>query len=177
MADASSIPLASASTAVPATATTAAAAAAAAAALASVASAVPLPSSVARFSVSPTISFLGYLIALVYRIAFWLLALVTYRIPSWTIAILSWGGVISLEFNAVKLFLLFVGLSIVINWTIKARYLNKYSKLREPPLRTDEKLDLHPDVAADPSSGGINNYLDEFRELVRLEIILLRWTD
>ena len=116
-----------------------------------------------RFSVSPTISFLGYLITLVYRIAFWLLALVTYQIPKWTLAVLSWGGVISLELNAVKLFLLFLGLSIALNWAIKARYLNRYTKLREPPLRTDEKIDLHPDVAAENATGGINNYLDEFR--------------
>jgi len=115
-----------------------------------------------RFTVSPTVSFLGYLISLAYRSAFWILTLVTYHVPRWALAILSWGGVISLEFNAVKLFLLFVAFSIAINWTIKVRYLNKYSKLRETPLRTDEKLDLHPDVATDPSSGGINNYLDEF---------------
>jgi lysophospholipid hydrolase len=117
---------------------------------------------ISRFSVSPTITFLGYIITLIYRIAFWLLALVTYQIPRWTIAVLSWGGVISLEFNAIKLFLLFLGLSISLNWAIKARYLNRYTKLREPPLRTDEKIDLHPDVAAENASGGISNYLDEF---------------
>lgn len=129
-------------------------------------SAIPEPA--ARFTVSPTISFIGYLITLAYRLAFWSLALVTYQIPKWTIAILSWGGVISLEFNAVKLFLLFLGLSIALNWAIKARYLNRYTKLREAPLRTDEKIDLHPDVAAETATGGIGNYLDEFRKATHL---------
>lgn len=114
-------------------------------------------------SVSPSMAFVGQILSICYRIVFWVLTLVTYHIPRWTIAILSWGGVISLEFNFIKLFLLFTALSIAINWTIKARYLNKYSKLRETPLRTDEKLDLHPDVATGTASGGINNYLDEFR--------------
>lgn len=118
----------------------------------------------AGWRVSPSIALLGQLLSLCYRVVFWALTLVTYHVPRWTIAILSWGGVISLEFNFIKLFLVFLAVGIAINWTIKARYLNKYSKLRETPLRTDEKLDLHPDVAAEASSGGINNYLDEFCE-------------
>lgn len=117
----------------------------------------------AGWRVSPSIALLGQLLSFCYRIVFWSLTLITYHVPRWTIAVLSWGGVISLEFNFIKLFLLFLALGIAVNWTIKARYLNKYSKLRETPLRTDEKLDLHPDVAAEASSGGINNYLDEFR--------------
>ena len=118
--------------------------------------------STSRFTISPTISFIGYVISFVYRSAFWVLTLVTYHIPRWTYAVLSWGGVISLELNAIKIFLVFVAFSIAVNWTIKARYLNRYTKLRETPLRTDEKLDLHPDVATDPATAGINNYLDEF---------------
>lgn len=118
-----------------------------------------------RFTVSPFISFLGSILALFYRLSFWIVALVTYHIPRWTIAFLSWGGVVSLEFNAVKLVLLFFAFALLTNWMIKIRYLNKYTELtRETPLRTDEKLDLHPDVATDAQSAGINNYLDEFRK-------------
>lgn len=115
-------------------------------------------------TVSPTVAFLGSTIAFATRVAFWLLTLITYHIPRWTLAVLSWGGVISLEFNAVKLFLLFVGFSIGLNWYIKVQFLNKYTELKETPLRTDEKLDLHPDVATESSTGGISNYLDEFCE-------------
>lgn len=126
---------------------------------------LPTPAELqAGWRISPSIAFLGQLLSFCYRIVFWCLTLVTYHVPRWTISILSWGGVISLEFNFVKLCLVFLALGIALNWTIKARYLNKYSKLRETPLRTDEKLDLHPDVAAEASSGGINNYLDEFCE-------------
>jgi len=120
------------------------------------------PTTSSRFSVSPFVAFLGSIIALCYRIAFWLVALVTYHIPRWTVFFLSWSGVISLEFNAVKLVLLLIAFVTIVSWTIKVRYLNRYTTLRESPLRQDEKLDLHPDVATEAGQGGINNYLDEF---------------
>lgn len=56
----------------------------------------------AKFTVSPTIAFIGWVVSLCYRLVFFVIALVTYHIPRWTIAVLSWGGVISLEFNAIK---------------------------------------------------------------------------
>lgn len=115
------------------------------------------------FSVFSSVAFVGNAIALFYRVAFWLVALVTYHIPRWTVFFLSWSGVISLEFNAVKVVLLLIAFASLLSWTIKTKYLNVYSKLRETPLRQDEKLDLHPDVATESGQGGINNYLDEFR--------------
>lgn len=54
------------------------------------------------------------------------------------------------------------------NYWLRARYLNVYAKLKEPPLVKDKAQELHPDVNTHDSTPAFHNYLDEFLQAVRV---------
>ena len=61
------------------------------------------------------------------------------------------------------------GLSLVaLNYFIRFRYLNKYTKLNEPPLVKSDAQELHPDVNTPEAAPAFHNYLDEFLQAVRV---------
>lgn len=64
--------------------------------------------------------------------------------------------------------LLFILCAVVINYWIRARYLNSYSQLKEPPIVKENAQELHPDVNTHDSTPAFHNYLDEFLQAVRV---------
>lgn len=66
-------------------------------------------------------------------------------------------------------FAIMFGLSLVaLNYWIRFRYLNTYTKLKEPPLVKADAQELHPDVNTPEQPPAFHNYLDEFLQAVRV---------
>lgn len=66
-------------------------------------------------------------------------------------------------------FAIMFGLSLVaLNYWIRFRYLNTYTKLKEPPLIKADAQELHPDVNTPEPAPAFHNYLDEFLQAVRV---------
>lgn len=66
-------------------------------------------------------------------------------------------------------FAIMFGLSLVaLNYWIRFRYLNVYTKLKEPPLLKTDAQELHPDVNTPEAAPAFHNYLDEFLQAVRV---------
>lgn len=63
---------------------------------------------------------------------------------------------------------LLVALAVGVNYWIRARYLNVYAHLKEPPLVKENAQELHPDVNTPENAPGFHNYLDEFLQAVRV---------
>lgn len=94
--------------------------------------------SVTKASYRLTIVTLSFVAGLVSRTLAWL----TFSLPRFVYAVLSWGATFTLRLNFAK-----VAISLLIGTTIlsyawKVRYLNRYTFLKEQPLKKDEGLDL-----------------------------------
>ena len=55
-----------------------------------------------------------------------------------------------------------------VNYWIRSRYLNNYTRLKEPPLLKTDAQELHPDVNTPEQMSDFNNYLDDFLQAVRV---------
>ncbi|GBE77538.1 Lysophospholipase NTE1 [Sparassis crispa] len=99
----------------------------------------------------------------------WVKALIgfaTITIPKCIYAILSYSMTLTLNFWSFAL--IFALSAVVLNYWIRFRYLNTYTKLKEPPLVKADAQELHPDVNTPEQAPAFHNYLDEFLQAVRV---------
>ncbi|TFY54983.1 hypothetical protein EVJ58_g8536 [Rhodofomes roseus] len=64
--------------------------------------------------------------------------------------------------------IMFVLFAIALNYWIRFRYLNTYTKLKEAPLLKADAQELNPDVNTPEQMPTFHNYLDEFLQAVRV---------
>ena len=64
--------------------------------------------------------------------------------------------------------IMFVLCAIALNYWIRFRYLNTYTKLKEAPLLKADVQELNPDVNTPEQMPTFHNYLDEFLQAVRV---------
>ncbi|KZT08570.1 patatin-domain-containing protein [Laetiporus sulphureus 93-53] len=95
-----------------------------------------------------------------------LAAFVTITIPRWIYAILSYSMTLTLNFWSFAI--MFVLSAVALNYWIRFRYLNTYTKLKEPPLIKADAQELNPDVNTPDHMSTFHNYLDEFLQAVRV---------
>ncbi|EKM61421.1 uncharacterized protein PHACADRAFT_135056 [Phanerochaete carnosa HHB-10118-sp] len=117
----------------------------------------------------PLIIFLSSFFWVVLWLLSWvklLVAFATISVPRFIYAVLSYSMTLTLNFWS---FAIMFGLSLVaLNYWIRFRYLNIYTKLKEPPLVKADAQELHPDVNTPESAPAFHNYLDEFLQAVRV---------
>lgn len=63
---------------------------------------------------------------------------------------------------------MFLASAVALNYWIRFRNLNTYSRLREPPLIKPDVNALHPDVNPTDPPPSFHNYLDDFLQAVRV---------
>lgn len=63
---------------------------------------------------------------------------------------------------------MFVLSCVALNYWIRFRYLNTYTRLKEPPLLKADAQELHPDVNTPEQLPAFHNYLDDFLQAVRV---------
>lgn len=73
-----------------------------------------------------------------------------------------------LQLNFWSFAIMFVLFAIALNYWIRFRYLNTYTKLKEPPLVKADAQELNPDVNTPEQMPAFHNYLDEFLQAVRV---------
>ncbi|PCH34074.1 patatin-domain-containing protein [Wolfiporia cocos MD-104 SS10] len=95
-----------------------------------------------------------------------LVAFVTITIPTWIYAILSYSMTLTLNFWSFAI--MFALSAVALNYWIRFRYLNTYTKLKEPPLLKADAQELNPDVNTPDQAPAFHNYLDEFLQAVRV---------
>lgn len=64
--------------------------------------------------------------------------------------------------------MLFLACAVALNYWIRFRYLNTYTRLKEPPLVKADAQELHPDVNTPGQPPTFHNYLDDFLQAVRV---------
>jgi lysophospholipid hydrolase len=64
--------------------------------------------------------------------------------------------------------IIFLASAVALNYWIRFRYLNTYSRLKEPPLVKPDVNALHPDVNTTEPPPAFHNYLDDFLQAVRV---------
>lgn len=95
-----------------------------------------------------------------------LVAFATITLPTWIYAALSYSMTLTLNFWS---FAIIFGLfAVAVNYWIKFRYLNVYTKLKEPPLPKADAQELNPDVNTPEQMPALHNYLDEFLQAIRV---------
>lgn len=113
-----------------------------------------------------------------------LVAFVTITVPTLIYSILSYSMTLTvrslpmsghhpltmlvLQLNFWSFAIIFVLLAIALNYWIRFRYLNTYTKLKEPPLLKADAQELNPDVNTPEQMPAFHNYLDEFLQAVRV---------
>ena len=75
---------------------------------------------------------------------------------------------LQVQLNFWSFAIIFVLSLIALNYWIRFRYLNTYTKLKEPPLVKTDAQELHPDVNTPETAPTFHNYLDEFLQAVRV---------
>ncbi|KAH9837348.1 patatin-domain-containing protein [Rhodofomes roseus] len=95
-----------------------------------------------------------------------LVAFVTITVPTLIYAILSYSMTLTLNFWSFAI--MFVLFAIALNYWIRFRYLNTYTKLKEAPLLKADAQELNPDVNTPEQMPTFHNYLDEFLQAVRV---------
>ncbi|EPT03439.1 hypothetical protein FOMPIDRAFT_1035433 [Fomitopsis schrenkii] len=95
-----------------------------------------------------------------------LVAFVTITVPTLIYSILSYSMTLTLNFWSFAI--MFVLFAIALNYWIRFRYLNTYTKLKEPPLLKADAQELNPDVNTPEQMPAFHNYLDEFLQAVRV---------
>ncbi|EMD42300.1 hypothetical protein CERSUDRAFT_110821 [Gelatoporia subvermispora B] len=95
-----------------------------------------------------------------------LIAFATITIPKYIYAILSYSMTLTLNFWSFAV--IFALSCVALNYWIRFRYLNTYTKLKEPPLLKADAQELHPDVNTPEQLPTFHNYLDEFLQAVRV---------
>lgn len=113
-----------------------------------------------------------------------LVAFVTITVPTLIYSILSYSMTLTvrsfpnvqkliltmllLQLNFWSFAIMFVLFAIALNYWIRFRYLNTYTKLKEPPLVKADAQELNPDVNTPEQMPAFHNYLDEFLQAVRV---------
>lgn len=113
-----------------------------------------------------------------------LVAFVTITVPTLIYSILSYSMTLTvrpfrlsrqyplitllLQLNFWSFAIMFVLFAIALNYWIRFRYLNTYTKLKEPPLLKADAQELNPDVNTPEQMPAFHNYLDEFLQAVRV---------
>lgn len=112
-----------------------------------------------------------------------LIAFVTITVPRLIYFVLSYSLTLTVRcpitvegsFNALRIQLNFWSFAIIfaasgvgLNYWIRFRYLNTYSRLKEPPLVKPDPNELHPDVNSTELPPAFHNYLDDFLQAVRV---------
>ncbi|OCH95670.1 patatin-domain-containing protein [Obba rivulosa] len=95
-----------------------------------------------------------------------IIAFATITIPKYIYAILSYSMTLTLNFWSFAI--IFVLSCVALNYWIRFRYLNTYTRLKEPPLVKADAQELHPDVNSPGQLPTLHNYLDEFLQAVRV---------
>ncbi|KAI0756290.1 patatin-domain-containing protein [Daedaleopsis nitida] len=95
-----------------------------------------------------------------------LVAFITISVPRFIYSVLSYSMTLTLNFWSFAL--LFLALAVALNYWIRFRYLNTYTRLKEPPLVKADAQELHPDVNTPEQPPTFHNYLDEFLQAVRV---------
>ncbi|KAF9225342.1 patatin-domain-containing protein [Gyrodon lividus] len=95
-----------------------------------------------------------------------LIAFTTITIPRFIYFVLSYSMTLTLNFWSFAF--LFLASAVALNCWIRFRYLNTYTRLREPPLVKPDVNALHPDVNTTEPPPAFHNYLDDFLQAVRV---------
>ncbi|KAH9949389.1 patatin-domain-containing protein [Amylocystis lapponica] len=95
-----------------------------------------------------------------------LIAFATITIPKLIYSILSYSMTLTLNFWSFAI--IFTLSCVALNYWIRFRYLNTYTRLKEPPLLKADAQELHPDVNTPEQLPAFHNYLDEFLQAVRV---------
>ncbi|KAG0707597.1 hypothetical protein DFH29DRAFT_987596 [Suillus ampliporus] len=95
-----------------------------------------------------------------------LIAFATITIPRLIYFALSYSMTLTLNFWSFAI--MFSASAAALNYWIRFRYLNTYSRLKEPPLVKPDVNALHPDVNSTEPPPAFHNYLDDFLQAVRV---------
>ncbi|THH33139.1 hypothetical protein EUX98_g1035 [Antrodiella citrinella] len=95
-----------------------------------------------------------------------LVAFATISVPRFIYSVLSYSMTLTLNFWSFAV--IFVLSLVAFNYWIRFRYLNKYTDLKEPPLKKADAEGLHPDVNTPEQAPAFHNYLDEFLQAIRV---------
>jgi lysophospholipid hydrolase len=66
----------------------------------------------------------------------------TMTVPRWAFLIVSWGATITLQLSFTKVALTMALGATILSYAWKVKYLNRYTTLKEEPLKKDEGFDL-----------------------------------